>query len=199
MMILTARDRAILKHIEEYEFATIKQIADMFFKEQKYGYDIARKRLNAMVRDNHLLATRDYKTGLNLYSIDKIKNITMSKVLLMDFYSRLIAEGCEILFFEKEYSKFMSGKIRPDGFTVIKFNGYVYYYFIEVQTRHANPDIQKYETLYYTNEFQNTFQTKAFPTIIVIDDIDHKKQLGSDLFKVIQLNFIFDGFPKIFL
>jgi hypothetical protein len=37
--MITSRDRDIVKHIDQYHFASIEQVQKIFFKEQKYGYD----------------------------------------------------------------------------------------------------------------------------------------------------------------
>lgn len=197
MIVLSERDRNILRHIEEYKFATIKQISDMFFSEQKYGYDIARKRLNAMVQHNQLLVDRNYDNNQNVYSLEKLKKVTKSNLLLMDFYSKLIHEGIEIICFEKEYTGLMGGKIRPDAFVAIKIDNWILYLCVEVQTRHEGVDLEKYERFYTTNEFQDKFN--VFPVIVVIDDIVHKKPLQSNRFKVVQLDFNLVGFTSIFL
>lgn len=198
-MILSNRDREILLHIESFGFATIKQIADLFFSKQKYGYDMARKRLNLMVKDKKLYVYRDYDINLNIYTLNKSKKAKPSDMLLLDFYCKMIFEGAEILFFEKEYTGLSDGKIRPDAFTLVKFENWVLYLFIEIQTRHAKADIEKYEVLYSSQEFQNKFETNIFPTVVVIEDVKHKSPYHSDNFKVVQLDLDMKGFPKIFL
>lgn len=198
-MVLSDRDRDILIHIETWGFATIKQIADIFFKQQKYGYDMARKRLNLMVRDNKLFVHRNYDNNMNVYTFEKTKKVRVGDFILMDFYCKLKSEGAEILMFEKEYNKFMDGKIRPDGFTIVKMGNWIIYLFIEVQTRHAKADIEKYERLYATKEFQNTFETDLFPTVVIIEDVNHKAKYSSDNFKVVQIDLNMCGFPNIFM
>ena len=197
-MIITSRDKLILNHIEKYKFTTISQIADIFFKDRKYSYDIARKRLNLMVKEEKLFAIKDYKTGLNIYSLNKIKNPSHSDILLMDFHSKLISEGCEIIFFEKEYNM-QDGKIRSDGFCAFKCCNYIMYLFIEVQLRHAYPDIKKYENLYESGEFQNKFDTDVFPTVVVISDVQYSTPPSSNIINVVEFDTTFNEFPKLFI
>lgn len=199
MIILGDRDKQILRHIEEWEFATIKQIADIFYPQQKYGYDLARKRLNLLVDNQKLLKYRDIDSNINVYTLEKAKNRRKSDFILMDFYAKLTLEGADILLFEKEYNKFMDGKMRPDAFIVIKIEGWLLYLFVEVQTRHAKVDLGKYERLFVSNEFQEKFQTNIFPTIVIIEDVVHKDQYKSDNFKVVQIDSDMSGFPKIFM
>ena len=197
-MILTDRDKQLLRHIEQYKFTTIQQATDLFFRDRKYGYDMARKRLNLMVREDKLLAMKDFKSGLNIYSLDKIKTPSPSDILLMDFYCKLITEGCEVLMFEKEY-RILDGKIRSDGFCIFKFCNYMMYSFVEVQLRHAFPDVAKYEMLYKSNEFQKQFETDVFPTLIVISDVDYREVPKSNLFNVVQFDHQFNQFAKLFI
>lgn len=199
MIILSDRDKEILIHIETWGFATIKQIADIFFQKQKYGYDMARKRLNQMVDNKKLFRRKDYDANSNIYTLEKSKPVRKSDIIAMDFYSKLINEGAEILLFEKEYTGFLDGKIRPDIFSAIKIENWLIYLFVEIQTRHAKADIEKYEKLYATREFQNKFNTNIFPTIVVIEDVVHKDQYKSEYFKVVQIDLNMSGFPKIFM
>lgn len=199
MIILSDRDKEILVHIETFGFATIKQIADIFYQQQKYGYDMARKRLNQMTDNKKLFRKKDYDTNSNIYTIEKSKTVRKSDVLAMDFYAKLINEGAQILLFEREYTGFLDGKIRPDIFTAIKIENWLIYMFVEIQTRHAKADVDKYERLYVTKQFQDKFQTPTFPTVVVIEDVIHKDPYHSENFKIVQMDLNMSGFPKIFM
>lgn len=198
-MVLSPRDREILLHIESWGFATIKQITDIFFREQKYGYDMARKRLNLMVKDHKLFVHRNYENNMNIYTFEKIKKVSQSNIIVMDFYAKLMIEGAEILLFEREYNKFMDGKIRPDIFVAVKIENWIIYMFVEAQLRHVKADIEKYEKLYASGDFQRKFSTTTFPTVVVIDDVKHKKDYESPNFKIAQIDLCMGGFPKIYM
>lgn len=199
MIILSDRDKEILIHIETWGFATIKQIADIFFQRQKYGYDMARKRLNQMVDNKKLFRRKDYESNANIYTFEKNKAVRKSDVIALDFYAKLINEGAEVLLFELQYTGFMDGKIRPDIFSAIKIENWLIYFFVEIQTRHEKANIEKYERLYVTKQFQDKFQTTTFPTVVVIEDVIHKDPYNSDNFKIVQMDLNMSGFPKIFM
>ena len=152
-----------------------------------------------MVYNKKLFRRKDYDANSNIYTLEKSKPVRKSDIIAMDFYSKLINEGAEILLFEKEYTGFLDGKIRPDIFSAIKIENWLIYLFVEIQTRHAKADIEKYEKLYATREFQNKFNTNIFPTIVVIEDVVHKDQYKSEYFKVVQIDLNMSGFPKIFM
>lgn len=46
--MITGRDKNILDFIEQNGIITIKQCSNLFYKDSKYGYDLARKRLKIL-------------------------------------------------------------------------------------------------------------------------------------------------------
>lgn len=52
--MITDRDKEILKYMCEYKYATIKQLEKIFFKEQQYSYNIARRRMDRLVKAGYV-------------------------------------------------------------------------------------------------------------------------------------------------
>lgn len=197
-MIITDRDRDILRHIEEFQFATISQIRDLFFSTQKYGYDIARKRLNLLRREGKLHAIKDFQTNSNIFSLYPLKKVSKHNIIIRDFYTKLISEGIDVNFFKIEFTGFLDGKIRPDAFIKVTVNGWIFFLFLEVITSNNQRDISKYEKLYHSGEFQEQFGL-SFPTVIFVDEVIHSNNLKSDHFRVVQIEHDLKGLPIIFL
>lgn len=195
--MLTDRDRAIYYHIEKYKFASIEQIQKAFFKEQKYSYDIARRRLNKLVSNDYLKCSRNFITNQNIYYIDnQYRKVSLHSILLMDYYVELLHCNAEIVHFEKE-KEWLDGKIRSDGFCIYDFNGYRFYNLIEVNASHNKLNLEKYESLFNSGELQKAYG--VFPTIILIDDIKHKSEPTLQSMEVIHLDFNLSDFAKIFM
>jgi hypothetical protein len=195
--VLTERDRNIYNHIERYNFASIEQIQKIFFKEQKYSYDIARRRLNKLVSNDYLKCSRNFITNQNVYYTDtQYKRVSLHSMLLMNYYAELINCNAEIQEFEKE-KEWLDGKIRSDGYCVYDFNGYRFYNLVEVNASNNKLNLEKYESLYSTGELQKAYG--VFPTIVLIDDVSHKKEPSLERIEVIHLDFKLNDFAKIFM
>jgi hypothetical protein len=196
--MITERDRLIYNHIDRYNFATVEQIQKIFFREQKYGYDVARRRLNLLVKNEYLKATRNYATNQNIYYIDgAYKKISLHSVLLMNYYAELAHNGAEILTFDKE-REFSGGKVRTDAFCIFIFNGYKYYQVIEVNSSHNKLNINKYEDKEIKTELLSLCND-VLPNIVLIDDSIKNSTLEVKDMEVIQLDFNLDAFPKVFI
>lgn len=195
--MLTDRDRAIYHHIEKYNFASIEQIEKAFFKEQKYSYDIARRRLNKLVSNDYLKCSRNFITNQNIYYIDsQYRKVSLHSMLLMDYYVELLHCNAGVVSFEKE-KEWLDGKIRSDGFCIYDFNGYRFYNLIEVNASHNKLNLEKYESLFNSGELQKAYG--VFPTIILIDDINHKNEPTLQSMEVIHLDFNLSDFAKVFM
>jgi hypothetical protein len=167
----------------------------IFFKDQKSGYDIARRRLKKMTEDNILKMSRNISTNENVYYVDK--KLSYHDLIINNFFAALINSGATINFFEKRKT-WMNDKIRSDAFCSYDSGGYTFYNIIEVCRTHFKIPVAKYEELKLTGEAQQLC-SGSFPRIILIDDVDHKTKIESDYLKIIQLNYNLDDFPKIFM
>jgi len=61
-LLITERDLKLVRHFEEYKFATINQIEKMFFRNQTYSYNIARRRLLELKKFGYIKVSRDSLT-----------------------------------------------------------------------------------------------------------------------------------------
>lgn len=196
-------DKEILKYIEDVDFCTAKHIAKIFYKYANQGEAIARRRLKRMCDAGYLKVQKlDKYSNTNLYIFDNIKNKSfrpsMHKLLLLNYYSELIYNGADIIYFKKEQS-WMDRKIISDGFCVFKFNNKIYYNLIEVVVNHNDDNFKKYDKLYNSNEVQQICEG-MFPNLILIDNINHKKPIElENNIKIIKLDFELNEFPRIFV
>lgn len=216
-MYLTDTDHKVLQFVEEMGSITILQCRNMFYKTQRYGYDIARKRLGKMVQFNKLKVDRDNVTSQNVYYMDK--KLRKHDILVLDFYSHLIYSGASIVYFNPE-QEWMNGKYRSDAYISYILNGKLYFNILEV-VRTSGVDEEKYKNIYTSQEAQYMNkeiyrQTKevyekeninielvddlnSFPRLIIVDNINHKKALEIvSLIKTTQLDFSYNNFSKIF-
>lgn len=196
--MITERDRMIYNHIDKYNFATIEQIQKIFFREQKYGYDVARRRLNLLVKHEYLKCSRNYATNQNIFYIDNnYRKVNIHSMLLMDYYSELISNGAEVISFEKE-KEFAGGKVRSDGFCIFIFNGFKYYQIIEVHASHNKLNVKKYEDEEVRNELL-ALCNNVLPNLILIDDTLRQGTVEVKDMEIVQLDFNLDAFPKVFM
>jgi hypothetical protein len=197
--MLTDRDMMILKHVETFNFITINQTVDMFFN-TKSGYDMARRRLNKLIQSNYLKATRNNDTNEKIYYIDNFKNVSLHRMLLMNYYSKLISFGVEMKTFEKE-KEWNNGSIRSDGFCIFKYGGYTFYQFIEIIVSHNDSNLVKYDKLYKSKTVQKLYSLSddIFPTLIAIDNATHKKPVELENTKVILLDFSLKSVAQVFI
>lgn len=197
--MLTDRDMQIIKHVEQYGFITIQQTVDMFFN-SKSGYDIARRRLNKLIQTNYLKATRNIDTNEKIFYIDNYKAISLHRMLLMNYYAKLISAGVEMQTFEKE-REWNGGKIRTDGFCIFKYGEYTFYQFIEIICSHNDSNLIKYDKLFETEEVQHKFNLSNdnFPTLIVVDNVKHKKPIELKNARVIALDFTLKNVAQVFI
>lgn len=196
--MITDRDRSIFNHIEKFNFATIENIQKCFFKEQKYGYDVARRRLNLLVKNEYLKCSRNYATNQNIYYLDAAyKKPSLHAVLLMNYYSELVNSGANVIHFEKEKDIY-DGKVRADGFGIFEFNGYKYYQVVEVHVSHNKLNLEKYKDEEVRNDLLKICNG-VLPNLIVIDDVIRNSTVEIKDIELVHLDFTLEGFPKVFI
>lgn len=193
--MITNKDTDIINYIYSVKFATIEQIGYIFFNHSKYAYDMARRELNKILReDKYLRMFRNTATNQNIYVPieSKTRKLSLHSIKAMDYLARLKNLGVELE--RVEIEKEISGVV-PDLYVIFKFNDTRYRQVIEIQTRHESADINKYikiETV--LNEIANGNQTD----IIVIQNTnkDYSKINETNL-KVIQLDLDLTQIAKV--
>lgn len=200
--MITERDIKVLKHIEKYGFITIQQTKDMFYNTAS-GYDMARRRLNKLVASNYLKVSRNTDTNEKIFYEGNYKEIKLHRMLLMNYYSKLVNNKVKIIHFEKE-KYWNHGEIKSDGFCIFEFGDYLFYQLIEVCVSNNDQNLNKYEKIYDSNEIQNTCKSIAdksevmFPRLIVIDKVKHKKPIELPRIDTVVLNFELSDVGKVF-
>lgn len=204
-MYLTDTDQKVLKFVEEYGSITISQAQKMYYNTQKYGYDIARRRMRKLVDHGKLKVSRDNSGNENVYYIEK--KLTYHDLLVLDYYAELIRQGARKVYFRPRKS-WMQGKCISDGYCCYILGDKVYFNIIEVVRTHG-VDKDKYLALYNSEEpqkFSSDLYQKIggkpiveFPKLIIIDNAVHTKPLFiNESIRTHQLDFSLSGFAKIF-
>lgn len=195
--MITERDRDIINFIYDIGYASINHIADMFFPNQNYNYDLARKRLKKIKENsNYLKCIRNYDTNQLVYLPyeSKLKNITKHKTVALNYLCGLKKLGCVMQKIELEKS---FNNIIPDIFISFEFNGYRYYQLVEVQLRHDFVDINRFDNV-MDNILQET--NNIVPNVVIIQNTgkDYSKENKTPM-DIIQLNLKLDDIAKVLI
>lgn len=204
-LYLTDRDQKVLKFVEQYGSTTISQTQKMFYNTQKYGYDIARRRLRKMVVNNKLKVSRDPSGNENVYYTEK--KLNYHDLLVLDYYAELIYQGAQVVYFKRN-QPWLGGKYISDAYCCYVLGRKVFFNIIEVVRTHK-VDNDKYLKLIESGEpqrFNSIIYEKLggkpineFPRLIIIDNVEREKEvfIHSDVM-VYNLDFKLRGFSKIF-
>lgn len=169
--MITQRDKDIMRYIEKDGIgaASINQISKMFFKNAKYNYDQARKRLKVLNEAGLLKHYTNIYTNERVYYIEK--RLTPHDVFILDFYAHLVSLGVTITDYKKEprYKlDFMEKEVRPDAYIKYEYGNYEFITFLEVNVGHKSV-LERYEDLMKSKEFLMQFG-RIKPTIIVMGE-----------------------------
>lgn len=184
--MLTKRDKQIIRFIEDFGAITRKQVERLFFSDVKYSTSLANKRLLEIIKEPHIVRSREPHTNQYIYHLKGVKQLE-HRILRSEFYLRLITFGGQIKTFISEYR---ASNLRADAFCIYEKDGYRYYFCLEVQTDNKL-DLGKYIGLYESDDWP----FKIFPRVVVISD--RKIEAETD-FLVFVIGKDFDGWEKIF-
>lgn len=184
-MILTERDKNILRWVEEHKSITINQTSKIFFKHCKESYYQARKRLRLLSNNGYLKRYRADMKSECIYYLDKKLSIHDLKVL--DVYAEFISYGAEIRYFKKEYIIDSGSKnYRLDALIEVLYNDYFYPIIIEVDYTHLTGS-KKLQDIYNSNHFQVKYKNlddNIFPYVVIIRPVvtaDHEQVNNIDI------------------
>lgn len=203
---LTDTDQKVLKFVEQFGSITISQAQKMYYNTQKYGYDIARRRMRKLVENNKLKVSRDTAGNENVYYMDK--KLTYHDLLVLDYYAELIHNGARIVYF-KQKQPWMNNKCISDAYCCYVIGNKVLFNIVEVVRTHG-VDKDKYLELFKSGEpqkFNSLIYEKLggqpiteFPRLVVIDNVTHTRELFiNEAVKTHQLDFYLSDFAKIFV
>lgn len=197
-MSITERDNQIIKEwFQPYKFATISMLQKSFFPHQEYGYNICRKRLLEMIKEDYIKAFKDQYSNRNIYvyNQDKIKLPSNHRLILLDLLAEIKYLGFKVERFEIE-RPWQDGKYRSDAllqFTVDNLNeeekGKRCYFLVEVMTSNNYHNLEKYDVIFETGEIQAYLckDKNYFPKILLISD-RHFSNINLKYAKVLQID-----------
>lgn len=167
--MLTERDRQIISFIDSIGYATISNIADMFFSQNKFSYDLARKRLKKIKEfEGYIKSFQNTETNETVYipyNSNK-KKVSIHDIMVLNYACKLKLLGCNIDNIELE-PKFCD--IIPDALIQFTFNGYRFYQIIEMQIRHNLIDLERYNKQGVMENIMNK-TNGVVPKLIIIQD-----------------------------
>lgn len=194
--MITERDRMILKHIDEHGFITLKEACDIAYQSIGYGYDYARRRFKKLIEWEMIKVKKSYILGVNIYYIDSaFCNPSYHRVLLYDYYCKLIGSGAEIEVFKKE-KEWCDGKVRSDALCIYTFGGSRFYNLVEVNVSRNKLNLKRFEKM--IPEFQQEFNIDITPTMVLIDDTKHKVY-DTNEFSIVRVNYDMSNISEIFV
>lgn len=168
-MYLTARDRKIIKFIEEYKSITINQCSKIFFNNCKESYYQARKRLKLLADNKYLQRYRKDMRSETVYYITK--KLSFHDLKVLDIYTYLISLGANIKTFKREYIITLEDKeYRADGFIECVKDGYFYPILVEIDYTHFTSK-KKLMDIYNSGYFQSMYKkldADVFPTVVIM-------------------------------
>lgn len=199
--MITDKDTKIVRHVEKYGFITIKQAEDLCYNNLAYGYSYARQRFKQLIDLDYLKVYRSPIVNRNIYYIDdEFKNPKPHKILVMDYYCKLIGHGVNMEYFKKEF-EWCNGEVRSDAFAIYTLGDTRFYNVLEVNTSNNILNLEKYIKI--IDDFSNKYNESVLPTIILIDKIERNIDNINNKFKVIPITYSFNyqlkNFAKIFI
>lgn len=190
--MLTDKDYEILEFVKQYGGITINQCKSLFYN-TKYGYDTAKRRLRALHQEGYLKADRDFLSNKIIYY--NYKKLSSHSILLLDFYSRLIGEGAEVVLFKRE---FKTPGARADGFVIFKYKNTAKMLLVEVDINNRTK-IDKYKRCYEEGYFQKQFG--AFPVVMIVEKKKkekEKKEGNKEIkYKVVKMDYSYSDLSVI--
>ena len=199
-MRVTEKDKLIYNYICKYKFATVKQIANVFFNDIIYKNELAKKRLNCLLEHHLIKSTKSTNCAQHIFYVDsKYKSQTYHNIIIMDFLSKLQEmSSVDVVNFEREkvWTNSNNTTIRSDGLFKIHYNGYARIFLLEVRTSSNSfkKSIEKYNA--YKNEI--TKECGCKPVLILVDSVKHDLSDVSSFMPIIQIDQKLTDFPLIF-
>ena len=205
--MIVERDKLIIEFIETIGYATIKNIADMYFTNKRYSYDVARKRLKKIAEmGEYIRVFKNQETNELVYVPydSKIKRVSIHNIKVLEYLCGLKTLGCDIQEIEIEP---IFNNIKPDIYVSFKFNGYMYYHIVEMQIRHDYIDLKRFKD----NDTVNAILDKTsvinketgekestMPQLIIIQNTNKDYQAENDTqFKITQLDVNMEDIAKV--
>lgn len=196
--MLTDRDKQVLRHIDEYGFITLQQIADLVYNNINTAYDYARRRMKKLMEYNIVKMKKSKMLNINVYYTDNSKsNPSPHRMFLMDYYCKLIKSGANIEEFDIE-KEWIKGKYRSDAICVFTLGNTRFYNMIEVNISHNKLKLERFEEPEVLEEFIKEYNAPCLPRLILIDDTEHPSLKLNNL-ELIRVNYDMSNMSNIFI
>lgn len=199
--MLTKRDRKIINYLTIYKYITLSQLEKIFFREQGYSYNIARRRMK-QIMDMGYCYSHKMKGGNKIVYIlkdessRKINPPSEHRLIVLDVLAELYNQGYEVQSFEVE-KIWQNGKIRSDGYFEFIINDRLYRFFLEVQISNNKHNLEKYSKLYETGEVQYYNKSDHYPNVLLVTDKQYNDLDTIENVNVITLPLNLECFSKI--
>lgn len=186
--MITDRDRDILKFLREYKFVTLEQLQKLFFKESKQGYNIARRRMQALLDLGYVCSNKSKYNKKNIYKINdpiyKIKMPDETDLILSDIMAELVYLGFDL----KEFYKETDSKNKfGDGFARIEKEDSVLNIVIDVQLTNLNHNTELFDAKSIKKKESIENKKEEYMILVVSDKVYYDLE-DIDNFKVRQIS-----------
>lgn len=184
--MITERDRKIINFIDSVNYASISNIASLFFSESKFSYDLARKRLNKIKNmGEYIKSIQNLETNELIYIPynSNRKRVSIHDITVINYACKLYELGCEV---KEIIIQPIFGNIIPDAYIRFVYDDYQYQQLVEVQIRHNKPDFEKYKSVDVMNKILEKTE-ETIPTLVLIQDTNIKyedDELNMDIVQI---------------
>lgn len=169
--MISERDQRAIDFVRQFGAANTSQILQIYFRGDKkpppnQALLIMRKRLKKLV-DDKVLKRKRYHLNMEYIYYTKWTNQIHHKIIIADFYLKLLSMGGEIIRFGNEEQ--LDG-LRPDAVVEYKINKQTHWFFLEVQLNNSFNQ-QKYEDYYNSRKYTSIFSINGhstFPKVVIV-------------------------------
>lgn len=200
------RDKEIIDFIHKVGYASIKNIADMYFTNSRYNYDSARKRLKKIENlGKYIKSFRNEETNERIYVPleSKTKRVTTHNLKVIEYICKLKCLGCNVILTEIEP---IFNNTKPDAYVVFKFNDFTYTQLIEIQIRHDYVDLKRFKNHDTINEIldknKKTLNTdkNLLPKLVIIQNTNRDYTKENDTpFNIVQMSVAMEDMAKVLM
>jgi len=194
--MLTERDREIISFIDKIGYATIQNIADLFFSQNRFSYDLSRKRLKKIKEmGNYVRSFQNSETTETVYVPfeSNKKKVSIHDIMVLNYICKLNLLGCNIECTEIEP---IFNNIKPDALVKFTFDNFQYAQLIEMQIRHNLVDLDRYNNQNVMNAILDKTDN-IIPKLIIIQDTKiNYAENNPTLMDIIQMDTSLGDIPK---
>ena len=207
MIRYTQKVRNILAFIDKYGFITTKICGNLFYKNDRFKSDVARRVLTRLVNNKDIVSNTK-KNGKELIYQFKKNTISDHSYYLLNLYSEINNIVTQIEYFKLEETWSLCKK-RSDAHIVFNntINGEPDFksYLIEFDKYHKTNPVEKYNLIYESGEIQEWYKEhydieNYFPDVIIINYSGKCSKSNKEEYKIIGLDYDFtDLLQKVVL